>query len=203
MEDLLSDREDALPDAPEKDDLQSVRTKFKLSEEALDIKERLSDYFDASQKDVCKIALDLTTSFLDGDDDLIERFSQKASDRPDDLRRKSHVVSRATLNSIEETAEELGLSRDQFLEGALHLVHRLIRYQRQRQIENHEDLLPMVKELRDKAEEVETEVREKTQETDPLRDGIGLIMVSLEQMIADLEDEIEGGEPLSQDHSWL
>lgn len=203
MEELLSDREDTLPDAPEKDDLQSVRTKFKLSEETLDIKERLADYFDASQKDVCKIALDLTKSFLDGNDDLIESFSHKASTRPDDLQRKSHVVSRATLNSIEETAEEFGLSRDQFLEGSLRLVYRLIQYQRQRQIDDHEDLLPKVKAFRKRARDFESVVEEKTQSTDPLRDGISLIIVSLNQMIADLKEEIESGKPLSQDHSWL
>lgn len=203
MEDLISNQEDILQEAPKKEDLQSVRTKFKLSQEALDVKEWLADYFDASQKEVCKIALDLTTSFLDEDDDLIESFSQKASDQPDDLQRKSHVVSRATLDSIEETAEELGLSRDQFLDASLRLVHLLIQHQRKKQIDDHENLLPEMKKLRDQALELESEIKAKTQSTDPLRDGISLIVLSLEQMISDVEDEIDSREPLSRDHSWL
>jgi len=203
MEDLITSRKDALPTPPQQDDLQSVRTKFKLSKDALEAKEWLSDYFDTSQKEVCDIALELTSSFLAGDEDLHQRFFERAQEQPGDPRRKSHVVSRATLKTIERQAEEHDLSRDQFIDAMLRLVRLLVERQRSKQIEHHESLLPGVRELRNHAEEVKSKVDDQTPQSDPLRRGIGQIIVSLDQLIDDLEVEVESGNPLRRDHDWL
>jgi len=202
MEELASRHDDVLRDDPS-EEKRDVRTKFKLSSEALDAKEWLADYWDMSQKDVAEVVAEVTADFLSGDTELRETFIESAENQPGDRSRKTHVVSAATRDFLRRTSRELDLTRDQFFDGALRLVRSLVQKRQEQQIENHKELLPEIRKLREHAEQVSAKVSDRVHDDDPLWRVITDVQYHLEAIERELDDEIGRGEPLESDHDFI
>lgn len=202
MEDLASHHEEVLSSDPS-EEKRDVRTKFKLSSEAIEAKEWLADYWGMSQKDVAEVVAQVTSDFLNDDSGLREVFVEGAENQPDDRSRKTHVVSAATRDFLQNTSRELNLTRDQFFDGALRLVRGMVRNRQKRQIEDHEELLPFLRELLDHAEDVQSKISDKVHEDDPLDLAIFGVLNHLEEIVGDLEDEIAQDKPLGSDHTFF
>ncbi len=203
MEELVTNRSNLGRKAPSGRGKRSVHTKFKLSEDALQAKERLSEYWGVTQKEVAEMAAQLTVSFLEDEDEETRRwFIENAYDQPGELTRKTHVVSRDTKSFLEATASDFNLTRDQFFDASLRLAHTIVRFLREVQLERHEEQLPHLYDLLEQSEAIEKEIREEATDVDPLKPAITSIRSQLEAIVDDLEDELERGIPLSQNHEF-
>jgi hypothetical protein len=203
MEELVTNRSNLGRKAPSGRGKRSVHTKFKLSEEALQAKDRLSDYWGVTQKEVAEMAAQLTVSFLEDEDEETRRwFIENAYDQPGELTRKTHVVSRDTKSFLETTASDFNLTRDQFFDASLRLAHTIVRFLREVQLDRHEEQLPRLYDLLSEAQSIEAELREEATDVDPLKPAITSIRSQLEAIVDDIEDELERGIPLGQNHEF-
>jgi len=203
MEELVTNRTSLGRKAPSGRGKRSVHTKFKLSEDALQAKERLSEYWGVTQKEVAEMAAQLTVSFLnDEDDETCRWFVENAYDQPGELTRKTHVVSRDTKSFLETTASDFNLTRDQFFDAALRLAHTIVQFLREVQLERHEEQLPHLYDLLEQTESIEVELQGEATDVDPLKPAISSIRHRLEAIVDDIEDELDQGIPLGQDHEF-
>lgn len=201
MEELVSDHSDILSEESATQEKRSVRTKFKFSEDAITAREQLADHWEMTQKDVAEVVAKIADRFLT--DDRREDFVENACNRRGELTRKTHVVSKATRDFLGQTAKELNLTRDQFFDAALRLAHTMVQQKRKRQIEDHKDLLPDLRDLRDRAEEVYSKVAERIEEKDPLSNVPLFGRINhLENIVGALEEEIKKGKPLKSDYDF-
>jgi len=202
MEELVSGRSDILSQESSAQEKQPVHTKFKLSEDAIAAREWLADHWDMNQKDVAEVVMEITDRFL-SENEAREEFVEDASDRPGELTRKTHVVSNGTRNFLKRTARELNLTRDQFFDASLRLVHTMVRQKHKEQIEYHKELLPILDELRAHTEEVYSEVEARTDDGDPLG-GTTIFgkLKHLENIVGALKEEIEREDPLKSDFDF-
>ena len=203
MEELVTNRSNLGRKAPSGRKKRSVHTKFKLSEDALDAKERLAEYWGVTQKEVAEMAAQLTVSFLEDEDEETRRwFVENAYDQPGELTRKTHVVSRETKSFLESTASDFNLTRDQFFDASLRLAHTIVRFLREVQLERHEEQLPRLYDLLELAESIEADLQDEATDVDPLKPAITSVRTRLEAIVDDLEDELERGIPLGQNHEF-
>lgn len=181
----------------------SVHTKFKLSEESLDAKEQLAEYWGVTQKEVAEMAAQLTVSFLEDEDEETRRwFIENAYDQPGELIRKTHVVSRETKSFLERTASDFNLTRDQFFDASLRLAHTIIEFLHEVQLDRHEKQLPRLYDVLDQVEAIETDLEQEATDVDPLKPALTSIRTRLEAIVDDLEDELESGSPLTRSHEF-
>lgn len=203
MEELVTNRSNLGRKAPSGRGKRSVHTKFKLSEDALQAKERLSEYWGVTQKEVAEMAAQLTVSFLEDEDEETRRwFIENAYDQPGELTRKTHVVSRDTKSFLESTASDFNLTRDQFFDASLRLAHTIVRFLREVQLERHEEQLPRLYDLLELAESIEGDLKEEATDVDPLKPALTSVRSQIEAIVDDLEDELERDIPLGQNHEF-
>lgn len=200
MEDLASEHRDILSRESATKERRSVHTKFKLSEDALAAREQLADHW-GTQKDVAEVVVKVTDRFIS--EGSSEDFIRDASNRRGKLTRKTHVVSEKTRDFLEQTARELNLTRDQFFDAALRLVHTMVQQKRKEQIERHEELLPALRDLLDHTDRVHTKVEKLIDDEDPLG-GTTIFgkLKHLENIVSALAEEVQRGEPLKSDFDF-
>lgn len=204
MEDLVRSRSNLGRKAPSGRGKRSVHTKFKLSEDALDAKERLAEYWGVTQKEVSEMAAQLTVSFLEDEDESTRRwFIENAYDQPGELTRKTHVVSRNTKSFLEATASDFNLTRDQFFDASLRLAHTIVKFLREVQVDRHEELLPQLYDVLDKLEAMEAKIQEEATEVDPLGPALKSVRHKVAAIVDDVEEELESGVPLARNHEFV
>lgn len=127
---------------------QSIRTKFRLSISALEAKEFIAEHFGISQKEAAMVAVSNFELFLDS---LEGKEKQSVVDRALDnntaRQRKTHVISRETKGRLEALTEMLDTSRDNVFDTALRFMESLIQFRQEKQVEQHEKLLPTLEDL--------------------------------------------------------
>jgi hypothetical protein len=203
MEELVENRSNLGQKAPSGKGKRSVHTKFKLSEKALRAKEHLAEHWGVTQKEVAEMAAQLTMSFLeDESEETRDWFVDNASTQPGEITRKTHVVSRDTKSLLEETADELNLTRDQCFDACLRLAHAVVQFLQDAQLERHEEQLSALSELLEQAEAIEATLQEETTDIDPLKPAIASIRGQIEAIVDDIEDEVERGVPLGRNHEF-
>lgn len=203
MEELVKNRSNLGEKAPSSQGKQSVHTKFKLSQDALQAKEQLAEYWGVTQKEVAEMAAQLTVSFLEDEDEETQRwFVENAYDQPGKLTRKTHVVSRDTKSFLEATASDFDLTRDQFFDASLRLAHTIVQFLREVQLERHEEQLSRLYDLLEQAEAIEEDLREETTDVDPLKPAITSVRSQIEAIVEDIDEELERGIPLGRDHEF-
>lgn len=204
MEDLVRSRSNLGRKTPSGRGKRSVHTKFKLSEEALQAKERLAEYWGVTQKEVAEMAAQLTVSFLEDEDEETRRwFIENAYDQPGELTRKTHVVSRETKSFLEATASDFNLTRDQFFDACLRLAHTIVKFLREVQLDRHEKQLPTLYDLLDQIEAMEAEIQEEATDVDPLGSALTSVRRVLESIVNDIEEELDTGVPLARNHEFV
>lgn len=203
MEELVRSQSNLGRKAPSSRGKQSVHTKFKLSEDALQAKEQLAEHWGVTQKEVAEMAAQLTVSFLEDEGDDTRRwFIENAYEQPGELTRKTHVVSRDTKTFLEATASDFNLTRDQFFDAALRLAHTIVKFLREVQIDRHEEQLPRLYDLLDQVEAIEVDLQEEATDVDPLKPALASIRTQLEAIVTDIEDELDSGVPLARNHEF-
>lgn len=203
MEELFKSRSTISQRAPSERDKQSVHTKFKLSGNAREAKERLAEYWGVTQKKVAERVIRLTVSFLEDEDEGTQRwFVENAMNQPGEVTRKTHVMSRETKSILEEAASDFNLSRDQFFGASLRLADAIVKFLRKAQLDRHEEQLPRLYDLLEQVESVEAELKGSAADTDPLQPALTSVREQLEAIVDDIEEELESGIPLARNHEF-
>lgn len=98
---------------------QSVRTTFRISPKANEQLVWLADEYDVTLKDVLDDAL-LSHEFIDEWTHLIAKGDLLSKEEPSV--RKTHVVSRRTVDRLRDLANKHGITRDEVLESLVYLI---------------------------------------------------------------------------------
>jgi len=203
MEELFKSRSTTSQRTPSERDRQSVHTKFKLSGNALEATERLTEYWRMPQKKVAEKVIRLTVSFLEDEDEETQRwFVENAINQPGEVARKTHVMSREIKLTLEENASDFNLTRDQFFDASLRLADAIAKFLREVQLDRHEEQLPRLYDLLDQVESVEDELKGGAADADPLRPALASVREQLEAIVDDIEEELETGVPLAHSHEF-
>lgn len=203
MEELISKRGSLGKKSPSGGGKRSVHAKFELSEEARAATEALASLWGIPEKEVADMATQLTSSFLREEDaETQELFVEKAREQPSPLTRDTYVLSRETKSFLEATAGDLDLTRDQFFDACLRLAHSVVQFLREAQIDRHDALLSALRELLGQAESIETDLQEKATDVDPLKPAITAVRQQIEAIVQDIEEEVDRGRPLDQNHEF-
>jgi len=209
MKEITDQLRDVLQDRSSADDFMQrfqsgdtgVRTTFNLSEEAIDTLEWLSDFTGKSRKKMLTEVLDLSRAAWE---DRPEEFQEAANSLSiKDTVRKSMAIRTETRGGLNKLAEEVGISRDELMEVGVRLAKLVAEDTREKQIAPHRDILPDIRELHGHAEEVQSKIRDQVERRDPVDFALFGICRQLEEMIIDVEEEIETGKPLDQNHTFI
>lgn len=203
MEELFKSRSSLGRKTPSGRSKQTVHAKFELSEDALEARERLSEFWGVTQKEVAEMAAQLTVSFLEDEDEKVRRwFAENASEQPGELTRKSHVVSQEAKLFLKKIAGDFDLTRDQSFDASLRLAHTVVKFLGEAQLGRHEEQLPHLRDLLSQVESVEAELMGKATAVDPLKPALSSLREQLEAIVDDVEEELESGIPLAHDHEF-
>lgn len=204
MEELLTNRASADDEPPAGGGKRAVHVKFKLSKDAVAAKETLADRWDRPPKEIAELAVQLTASFLeDEDEETRHRFIEKAQEQPRPLARGTHVVSRATKSFLESMAGDLDLTRDQCFDACLRLAHSIVQFLHEAQLERHDALIPALHDLLRQARSIEADLQEEAPDIDPLKPAVTAVRRHIERIVDDVEAELERNHPLDRSHEFV
>lgn len=196
LSDSLEDQEAVIDSSSDKaEGKRSTRTSFKLSEEAIEAKDWLTSYYDISQKDLLEIALEiLEEDEIFDDGDLFKKAEESLSEK--ETARKTYVVTQKTKEGFTELAEEYeGVSRDALVETAIKAFQNLT----EMRIDRHEEVLDRIQKFYDQALELEGEIGDSLGTSDPVRKGLGRIVMRIRDLKDEIEEEVENKTPIDVD----
>ena len=185
----------------------SVRTTFRLSADALEGLEWLVRQSGVTKKetfdelcnwlDVLK-KKDVLNTFLklrEGHE-LLKKYSGK---HRGDLIRKTYVISHQARRTLEKTAKDYEMRRDDLLENLILIVKFLVEKSEEERLAKHKQALEMIDEFWTKAEELESELKKLLGSDDAICDRFGLVVTHLMSLSIDIEKEQKDGTPID---SW-
>jgi len=204
MEELVRHHAERDQSADQEAQFQTIRTKFKLTPGAVAAKEFVARHFDVSQKDASTIAVANFESLVASlSEDTIQDFFSDTLNEQESKERKTHVLTRKTKDRLEHLAERVGRSRDATFEGALRFMQQLVEFQHEKQIKSHRQHLDALRALVDDALDLENTFMRELEKQDPVRQELNRVCLVLEDMLADVEREIETGQALPSDHTFV
>ncbi len=182
----------------------STSPTFALSTEARTAKERLADHWEVAQEEAAAMAVHLTASFLDAEDEQTQHwFFQNASDPPGERSEAPHRMPTAANELLEARANELGLTPDQFFDAALRLARTIVEFLRKAQLERHEEHLSALHDLLEQAQAIEANFDETATDLDPLKPAIAAIRRRIAAVVSDVEAELARERPLERSHDFV
>ena len=181
----------------------SVRTTFRLSAEALEGLEWLARQSGVTKKEtfdeLCNW-LDVLKKkdVLNKDTFLKLRESHELLKKHrGDLIRKTYVISDQARRTLEKTAKDYEVSRDNLLEDLILIVKLLVEsYEKKRLSDHGEEALEMIDDFWHKAEELESKLRELLGDDDPIYQRFGMVVTHLMSLSIDIEREQKDGTPI-------
>lgn len=181
-------------------DASSVRTTFSLSREAIDTLDRLADRTGKTLKDLLREVLELSRFTWD---DHTARFRQIADSLTiEEETRKSMAVHPETRKGLNDLANKSGISRNCLVEVGIRLAKLVTEEAIQKKIDPHEEILPDLNGLADHVEEVRAKF-DPAEDNDPIDSALFGVLRKIENMIADIEQEVRSGAPMDEDHDFI
>lgn len=169
---------------------QSVRATFKLTQETIDLLGVIAGQLGIKQKSL----LDQLTE----DTSLLARLAQETAQAPEDRnsrRQKTYVLSRSSLQSINDIAKKQNISRDTLVEISIKRLLPII----ETELEKHIIRKKILKEMRNYLQ-LEENLREKTQKLlgkdDVLYDMLEKQVSLAQKNILTVDSIIEKGMPM-------
>ena len=178
----------------------SVRTTFRLEKDTFSNMESLSKYYKITKKELIEFLVDTVQTFADSSEQgesLLNRIDNKTSGQTQkaDLIRKTQVISKKSLNTLNKLSNDTGFSRDQLIKFAV-IIHKF-NFKRTRK--NHEKALKDIKKLVSKIEETEKTLKKYLDPNDPVLTRFGNIPVIANNLSLAIESEINEGVPVDPD----
>jgi len=179
----------------------SVRTTFSLSTEAIDILERLSERTGKTRKALLSEVVGLVSEACEEQDQAFQEVAESLT--IEEEVRKSMVLRPKTRTDLNRLKEETDFSRNRLVEVGVRLAGMVSDDAIQKKIGAHECVLSDLKSIHDQVEEAQSKLTEQVGENDPVDLALFGIGQKLRRMIVDIEQEIESGEPLREDHEFF
>lgn len=193
---LLQDTKETLDNLPFHKtpyDRQLVRTTFKLSHEALEVRAWLAGHYKLSMADALAFAAHIAGQLQES---VLPFFLKKNVER--DVRR-TLVLSKGALGVIEDQAKELGRHRDEVLEAALQALAVSAREDSKETAALHEQALPIIERVYDALYDAEKELNEMLGTEDPVVIRHGYLVVMIENLRRAINEELTDGTPVDPD----
>ncbi|MFN2354310.1 MAG: hypothetical protein ABR512_07280 [Desulfopila sp.] len=170
---------------------QSVRTTFKLSEKSIDALSILAGQLGIKQKSLFDHLID---------DGSVLRHIAKASDQAEIPRQrvaKTYVISRKTLNNLEEVSSQYQTPRDALVELSIERILPLITREKKKH-EQRKKVLEKMSTLFDEAEEVFDMATQRLESEDPVYDRVWQMMKAINSCREEVESCVERGRKIEK-----
>jgi len=197
-------------------DRRSVRTTFRLSKETREAMAWLAKYYRVKPKEVIDLCVNLlqaidisdhTRTSEDADQDikasLLEFLgfraatSKKDSMSTGEYVRRTQVISRKSLGTLNDLSESSKKTRDKLVEDAI-LTLKLINQGEEQK--NHEQALEEIQNLVSQIEATEQKLEDLLAEGDPILHRLHVVRSMTESLEMDIEAEIYKREPIDPNY---
>lgn len=166
-----------------------TRTTCTLTKDGNDSLTCLMDEFGITQKKVFSVVFEQPS--------VLETVLELAKNTPDaqDQRqiRKSLVIGKKDLRSLNEISKSHGLSRDLLIECTIKFLTVLLKNDKDSRLTKHKEALDRLNEVWGRMEQLEREITELLPEGDPILERYGKVVVVLMNLVHDIEAEITTG----------
>jgi hypothetical protein len=175
----------------------SVRTTFRLDKDTFSNMESLSKYYKITKKELIEFLVDTVQTFADPSEQgesLLNRIDNKTSGQTQkaDLIRKTQVISKKSLNTLNKLSKNTGFSRDQLIKFAV-TIH-LSSFKQIRK--NHEKALKDIKKLVSKINETEDTLKKFLAPDDAVLERFAYIAIVTDNLCSAIQSEINKGVPI-------
>lgn len=166
---------------------QSVRATFKLSEKAIDAISVVSVHLGIKQKSLFDHLLEEAEAL-----DLIAQEIQSSEYNPPNRVQKTYVLSRKTVQSLENTCRIFDTPRDALVEYSIQRLLPVIEREREKH-GKRKAILDEIKEYLVKGEKILNKAKRSLGEDDPAYDRMASAMIGLVNAHDDIETFVEKG----------
>jgi hypothetical protein len=166
---------------------QSVRATFKLSEKAIDAISVVSVHLGIKQKSLFDHLLEEAEAL-----DLIAQEIQSSEYNPPNRVRKTYVLSRRTIQSLENACRIFDTPRDALVEYSIQRLLPLIEREREKH-RKRKAILDDLKEYLAKGDEILRKTKRSLGEDDPAYDRMESAMIGLVNAHDDIKAFVEKG----------
>jgi hypothetical protein len=178
----------------------SVRTTFRLNKDTFSEMESLSIYNSISRKELIDYIVDIVQNLADFSNEgklLLHSINNKISGQTQkaDLIRKTQVISKKSLNTLNRLSKDTGLSRDQLITLALIIYKTNLRQVHK----NHEKALKDINKLISKINETENALKKFLDPDDPVLMRFAYIAIVTDNLCSAIRSEIDKGVPIDPD----
>ena len=141
---------------------QSVRANFKLSEACIQAINIVSTQMGLKHRSLFDYLVEDTDALKTIAEDIV-----KVNKKQDEISQKSYIISRETLKLIDDTCDNLSISRDTLIENSVRRLLPII----EKEMENHrkrKDMLELVKRHCEDSKTVLNQIKESVGTEDPI-----------------------------------
>jgi hypothetical protein len=178
----------------------SVRTTFRLEKDTFSNMESLSKYYKITKKELIEFLVDTVQTFADSSEQgesLLNSMDNKTYGQTQkaDLIRKTQVISKKSLNTLNRLSKDTELSRDQLITLALIIYKTDLRQVHK----NHEKALKDINKLISKINETENALKKFLDPDDPVLMRFAYIAIVTDNLCSAIRSEIDKGVPIDPD----
>lgn len=174
---------------------QSVRTTFKLSESSNNAIDWLISTHGLKPKEM----FDLICANEKLVDLAIKEASKDAKSSPQTQTRKTFVISKRVLRTLNKCAREHQVSRDSIVDSLILIFQVLLEKQVKDEKQQEEKALPIISDFWSKAESVEKQLKDLLDDDSPILDRFGYVIVLLMNLVSAIESKLSNGTPIDPD----
>lgn len=172
---------------------QPVRTTFCLSKEAHDAIKHVSKLYSINNIKVFEMIVPLFQELKNKDDSLSPNPEIREGIR------KTYLINKSALLSIERAAKEEKVSRDSFVDFmALALKFFSDKRFSKEKLRYEKVLKKIINPFWEKAEEIEKSLKKELGKDDPLTSGFGIVIINIMNLATAIEDNINEGTPIEK-----
>jgi hypothetical protein len=188
----------------------SLRTTFKLSQEATEMLASLTEAEGSTVKDFfdnfCLALLFAETpppwELKEQENDplltTLKDENRKAEfSKIDRQVRKTYVISQTALTMLARSAKQYNMSRDAFVEYIVRFSRELLDKQREETRKKHVEAFEIIKSRSAELENSLEELKRLLDEGDPIRERFGTVCIVLDNLYSAIEKELKDGTPIN------
>lgn len=174
-------------------DKQSVRTTFKLNEDNLRTIDELSSRYEMKPKEIFEL--------LCSENEMVKQAIAILKPKMESIRgdyvRRTFVISKSTKNKLNQLAKLHNLKRDSLVNLLLYYYKKLFEKLEERDQKGEIEALKLLTKLEKQILKTEEQLKKKLSEQHPILYRFGYIAISIDNLIDDIRQKIETGEPIN------
>jgi len=174
----------------------SIRVNFRLSEQGIKDLKMVKKEFNINNNAL----FDSIESFLKNPKliEILKEWLENVKDRKFTVRR-TFVISKKSLDNINELSKKIGIKRDVLLEDFVDFYAKILKMDREKQKEKYKIALEMISKLLEEAESIEKKWKEMFDKDEILLRRIGFIIAVIDDSTGALIGNLEKDEPITDE----